>query len=327
MMIGTNSHSDDSIEKSVLSSETSYDMYDPRNNKQLDDNYNEAINPRVNSYTAPIQTQKPGPDHAQPNKVYGLPEYDQQAFELSFRNEGFRDNSNYGGLGNSMGTILTTGEETPIIHHTDVEDANSDYYGNASTLPIRSRGENLSFLNELKQRLPEYEPLPNQSPGHSTFLKPAVPSNISQVSTASTVPYEQKIDRLNFSGPSGKKMPTPHYHTPELRHPDRDAPTALPPPVPEVRRPDSYIKAVKKTNTRDYVIPTTLFNDRPRTVYEASGDSEFPSSTADFPSPTTHYSRSKSEALLETNFDEEVGVNGPLTADSRSYSQPLETAM
>lgn len=38
------------------------------------------------------------------------------------------------------------------------------------------------------------------------------------------------------------------------------------------------------------------------------------------------HTRSRSEALLETNFDFEDSP-APITEDSRSYSQPLETAM
>lgn len=48
----------------------------------------------------------------------------------------------------------------------------------------------------------------------------------------------------------------------------------------------------------------------------------------DSPTPEL-YHRSKSEALLETNFDFDDSESSPLpmTEASRSYSQPLETAM
>ncbi|GBP08366.1 Protein bark beetle, partial [Eumeta japonica] len=66
-------------------------------------------------------------------------------FELSYRNEGFRDNSTYSGTrNNSISTSIA--EDTPIIHQTDMEETGSDYYGNASTLPIRhDPNENLAF--------------------------------------------------------------------------------------------------------------------------------------------------------------------------------------
>lgn len=56
---------------------------------------------------------------------------------------------------------------------------------------------------------------------------------------------------------------------------------------------------------------------RPKPIYESSNENNRPNT----------YSRSKSEALLETNFDEDIFDPAPITADSRSYSQPLETAM
>ena len=66
--------------------------------------------------------------------------------------------------------------------------------------------------------------------------------------------------------------------------------------------------------------PNGLFDDRPNMMETNFDEPE--------PKPKT---RSKSEALLETNFDyfepSEPVYNHPLTESSRSKSQPLETAM
>jgi len=322
----------DSMDKSVLSSETSYDIYDNKNqtlseytnpHQQRNDqvqptthqhtSYNEALNSKFGGYANPRENIPPK------TKVYGIPEYSQPGFELAYRNEGFRDNSTYSGTrNNSVSTNLN--DEMPIIHHIDptMDDNGSDYYGNSSTLPLRDKGGNLSFLNELKQRLPEYEPLANQSPGHSSFLpsykSQSKPHEISN--SSSTLPFDQKIDKMNFTAPIEKL---------ETRKPEgyEEQP---------IRRPDSYYTAVRSTLP---IEPRQVTNNRPRTLYEASGE--------DLPSPppvhrqTKAYSRSKSEALLETNFDFDTGKDGdddstnampqPLKADNRSYSQPLETAM
>uniref|UniRef100_A0A7G3AYY4 Putative scavenger receptor n=1 Tax=Lutzomyia longipalpis TaxID=7200 RepID=A0A7G3AYY4_LUTLO len=283
----------DSIEKSALSSETSYDMYDTQNNgaqseysRKAPQGYgNEFLSNKYGEY-ANQKAQRN--ETAKTPKVYGLPQYEPQGFELSYRNEGFRDNSTFSGTRqNSISTTIN--EDTPIIQQVDPDETGSDYYGNSSTLPLRHRDENLSFLSELKTRLPDYEPLPRQSPSHSSFL-PAPPT-----------PPTQSQKTFTPAGPDG-------YHQPQIRRPDY--------PPPEVKRPESYYTAMKAA--RDSQMPPQgLPVSRPRTVYEPSGDERVPSKT---------YSRSKSEALLETNFDE--GPSSPtLKPDNRSYSQPLETAM
>lgn len=292
------------MDKSVLSSDTSYDTYDPTQR------YNDiALYPK--KYSPPDTPQKPV-------KVYGIPvpttpsPTDPNNFELSYKNEGFRDNSTiYTNTtrNNSVGTALNE-EDTPIIGQVD--DNGSDYYGNSSTLPMREKPDNLAFLSELKTRLPEYE-APRNYFGHSSFLPPHLQqqqepqSNISQ---ASTLPYDHKIDRFNFTPPLEEpKLP------PQPRRPD-----AYVVPPPEVKRPDSYAKALY-ANPRDSVFQKNI-SDRPKTVYEAAEEAR------PRPQPVkSNYSRSKSEALLETNFDEEIPPPGQLTSDARSHSQPLETAM
>ncbi|XP_055710937.1 protein bark beetle [Phlebotomus papatasi] len=285
----------DSIEKSALSSETSYDMYDQQNGASSE--YSARKGP--NSYGNDFLANKYGEyanQKAQRNeipktpKVYGLPQYEPQGFELAYRNEGFRDNSTFSGTRqNSISTTIN--EDTPIIQQVDPDEAGSDYYGNSSTLPLRHRDENLSFLSELKTRLPDYEPLPRQSPSHSSFL-PSPPS-----------PPTQSQKTFAPAASDG-------YHRPQIRRPDFTV------PPPEIKRPESYYTAMR-TARDSQVPPQALPTNRPRTVYEPSGDERVPSKT---------YSRSKSEALLETNFDEE-STSPTLKPDNRSYSQPLETAM
>lgn len=301
----TSNGSIDSMDKSVLSTDNSFTEYGSQNHYVLGDLSNQQP-----MHTATIKS----PKYAEPNvkrsptkvqepKSYGLPEYN-QGFELAYRNEGFRDNSTYSGTrNNSVSTNLN--EDTPIIHHIETDDVGSDYYGNSSTLPLRNKNDNLAFLTDLKHRLPDYETLSNPSPTHSSFL-PSPPDPPPGNSS-----YNRKIDRMQFSPPP--PVPTPgksEYQEPIVRRP-----TAVPPPTPppNVHRPASYLTAVKGPA---YSVPTSqIAASRPKTVYEAADDN------------TRNYSRSKSEALLETNFDVVESDPPQLTADSRSHSQPLETAM
>lgn len=344
----------DSMDKSVLSSEASYDIYEVQQQQQHQDKvghngngaptngYNDILTPKFNEYLNLRNSSKKKSVTPPESKANGLPEYeserDSQGFELSFRNEGFRDNSTFTTRNNSIGTNIN--EDTPIIHQTDVEDTGSDYYGNSSTLPIRAKGESLSFLTELKNRLPEYErmPPPQSSSGHTSFLPSPPdppydpPPSSSSISSSS---FGKKIDNMKFSPKSTPSPPVIHeYQKPEIRRP---APAlsskSNSPPAKDVRRPDSYYTAMR--SARDSRMPPQVQPPqppipvpRPRPVYEASGD--------DRPA----YSRSKSEVLLETNFDSQKNSKNsnndsnnslpptiPLSSDSRSYSQPLETAM
>lgn len=293
----------ESMDKSVLSSQTSFGEYDVNPNPQ----------PRFNEYSVQPAKRYSPPDTPQKTKVYGLPPTPPvpiDSFELSFRNDGFRDNSTiYTNTtrNNSIGTAIN--EDTPIIHQVDNEEYGSDFYGNASTLPMRAKGDNLSFLNELKNRLPEYEaPSLRDSSGHSSFL-PAnqeVNSNNSQ----SSMPYDKKIDNMVFTPPK----PAQRNEPAKTRRPN-----AFIAPPPDIRRPDSYMKAVKKT-PRDSIIPKSEYG-RPKTLYESSQEPQRPS----VPPPAQPYTRSKSEALLETNFDEAVPPTNLLSPENRSHSQPLET--
>lgn len=352
----------DSMDKSALGSVNSYDIYDTQNSQtggggavsgglsRMDTitpattpGYNDLLSSKYNEYAANKnggpQKKLVTPQHSTEPKMYGLPEYNAQGYELAYRNEGFRDTSTYGGgtRTNSVSNYLN--EETPIIHQIDAmgaaEETGSDYYGNSSTLPLRAKGDNSSFLSELKHKLPEYEKLPAHKPA-STFL-PAAPPD----------PVRHNIDGYSASvTPSNKgytiqiNSPTKNeYQQPEIRRPPPSSsfgrPTPPPPPVPvqDVRRPQSYYTAMRSARESKQPSPPPIppplspiinspATNRPKAVYEASDDDRH------LPrSGSGKYARSKSEALLETNFDEDTSPPNPLTSDSRSYSQPLETAM
>lgn len=334
------------------------------------------------------------------------------SFELAYRNEGFRDNSTYGAntRSNSVSNYLNTTDDVPIIHQVDgpsgggnssepFGDNHSDYYGNSSTLPLRNRGvsDQLSFLSELKHKLPEYEKLPTLQQQNS-FL-PAAPPDPSAKPTS-----KSGYTKQTNSNASSPRMATHEYHQPEIRRPidvsdqHHYQPPPLPPPynnsavrsIPQShssqlpvsnassdqRRPESYFAAMR--SQRDSTMPGSIFaggrskhsqhsqsNDpppdsprcsppmsppsppppppthmRPKTVYVGGGDGNGNDDNNFEPlsdGRRSTYSRSKSEALLETNFDDvhdaagTGGVSGsipmPLSNESRSHSQPLETAM
>jgi len=293
----------DSMDKSVLSSETSYGDYDTNPNPT-----------RYNEYSAQPTKRYSPPTAQKPVTKYGVPPTPPidaiNSFELSYRNDGFKDTSTiYTNTTRNNSVSTNINEDTPIIHQVDNDndEYGSDYYGNASTLPIRAKGENLSFLTELKHRLPEYE-APRINSGHSSFLTPQSPDPPSNISNSSTLPYDQKVDTFTFTPPK----PRERNGVTNVRRPD-----AYIAPPPDIRRPDSYMKAIKP---RESIIPKSEYG-RPKTLYESSNEPERPP----VPSPPQPYHRSKSEALLETNFDDDEPPINLLTADNRSHSQPLET--
>lgn len=179
----------DSIEKSTYSSSLddnqSYEVYEPNN-----------PNPQSFSYNPTIEY------HKSPSKFdsqYAKP----STFDLAYKNEGFRDtstfatNSNYQSAAESVQDDST--EESPIMN-TESEGISfppSEYYNN-DTLPLRSdksdstldlkkdiedynNGYNpsysrdrppRSFLEELKNKLPQKPPTPpKRSPTYSEQLE------------------------------------------------------------------------------------------------------------------------------------------------------------
>lgn len=131
-------------------------------------------------------------------------------------------------------------------------------------------------------------------------------------------------DTLPLSNTSEKSDPSGHfYHNPSNQFLN-ELSSKLPRREPEV--PERHY-ARSMSYTPDYHLMDSkqpideYFDDRPHSdVLETDFDE---------PEPKPKI-RSKSEALLETNFDyepDEVVHNYPMTHASRSKSQPLETAM
>lgn len=290
----------DSMDKSVISSNISLGGYDPQiiqHKPVAQKNKYSPTNSDMMIKTAP-----------------NTPQYDAygNAFELSYRNEGFRDNSTFNTRNNSYGTNLN--DDTPIVHHTDMDDTVSDYYGKSSTLPIRQQNENLQFLTELKNQLPEYEQL--NSMKNNGFM-----------ATAKSPSHEQAPSSFDsFTGGASRKPTSSKSNSPKDENGKKIArkPGDYAQPIRLIdhdgRRPDSYYTAMQ--NSRDsrtlHYKPTATVVKRPKAVYESS---------AVYDRPIINV-RSKSEALLEANFDDTATTLEPqMKSDSKSYSQPMETAM
>ena len=335
----------ESIDKSVLSSEASFEPFENHRNGEKSEyqtpkkSQNEYVTStvRLGSSQAPQRVATIGSaSKASASRgraaVAAWSEHKPSDFELSYRNEGFRDNSTYSGTrNNSISNSIT--EDTPIIHQTDIEETGSDYYGNANTLPLRhDPTENLAFLSELKKTIPEQQrtsTISDRPP--SSFLPPTnnTPSPTTQQmprgnnsTLADSLTYEQKIDNLNFSSLA------------ELRsHNNSQVSNATSlggQPAEPFRRPDSYLTAVganrlsrpvsSLAKTPKYDTPTAnVASRRPKTVYESDDNTN-----KSIPSHA-YQQRSRSEALLETDLDID---NAPtIDTNGRSHSQPLETSM
>lgn len=305
----------DSMDKSVISSNPSLGGYDPQNMQQRYVIQKSKYSPTNSDGST---AKKPS---TYEQKLTNAPSYDtygqQSAFELAFRNEGFRDNSSFNTRNNSYVTNIN--DDTPIVHHTDhadMDDTVSDYYGKQNTLPINQRNnDNLSFLSELKSQLPEYEQL---NSAHSSFLPSSndpSPNSFqsftqekkSNTSSASHSPKsDTELPKLAAAATTKKVN---DYAQPNIRLIDHDT-----------RRPNSYYTAMQ--NSRD---SKNISNNpspgsrRPKAVYQ--------SSNGGYDKPIINL-RSKSEALLESNFEDTAATLGPqMKSDNKSYSQPMETAM
>jgi len=322
----------DSMDKSVLSSEAgSFEGYEqkPHYNEYVNQNALRPAQPAQDHQSHKVATISKASGHRARAAAAAAAALEPDAFELSYRNEGFRDNSTYGDNTRANSISTSVAEDTPIIHHTDqeIDEGGSDYYGNASTLPLRTEGgtpagrrgqPGLAFLSELKQNLPEY-----QRSSHSSFMP--------HRSSGDSLPFDQKLDQFNYSTESSLYRPAPAVPSSQQATPA------------DMRRPDSYYTAVRssKAPVSHYRTPRPLAQPpaapnvapaggpaqrRPKTVYQTASEESSPTT----PSPLTNqYHRSKSEALLETDFDGDGGSVGlqPLQTNGRSHSQPLETAM
>ena len=299
----------DSMDKSVISSNPSIGGgYDNQNMQQRYVTQKSKYSPTNSDSSAA----KKGVGSAYDQKPTNTPSYDPygQGFELSYRNEGFRDNSLFNTRNNSYGTNIN--DDTPIVHHTDMDDSVSDYYGKSSTLPMNPRNnDNLSFLSELKQQLPEYEQL---NSGHSSFLtspaneqSPNSFQSFSQQpdkkSTTSNASHSSKLDQ---TVKTDAKKPN-DYAQPNIRLIDHDG-----------RRPGSYYTAMQNARDSKNIANISSPSRRPKAVYQSS---------LGYDKPVINI-RSKSEALLEANFDESAAtLDQKMKSDNKSASQPMETAM
>lgn len=249
------------MEKSAYSSSLddnqSYEVYESHN-----------PNPTSFSFSPTIEY------HKSPAKFEN--QYARPTFDLSFKNEGFRDNStfatnsNYQSRAESVQDDLT--EESPIMDKSSeiTSYPPSDYY-NTDTLPLRNnqsdstldlkrgiheinKAYDYNLMQELKNKLPQ-----KQKP-------PTPPRKYSPT-------YSEQLGNMGY---------TPDYNTTALAHPHQS---------------------------------------------ENLLQTDFDEPAKPKPKP-----RSKSEVLLETNFDYmppsgSPQFNQPISDVSRSRSQPLETAM
>lgn len=311
----------DSVEKNQFNSSIednqSYDVY-------------EAHNPNPVS-AAPMQHstfKKESPKYSLPI-TNSIP-----LFDVSFKNDGFKD-STLPSHNPSMNTLLT--EETPIIHHREGDFSqdttfrddetmtpHSDlHYYNSDTLPLRGNigksddtlvikqeieddnkfynqygtpmyGEQpkLSFLKELKHRIPE--------PPSATQTQP---TSFGQRKNIAGIYFN--LNYIRYSPEISVFLLILHFSIGDKFYEDN-----LPsPPLP------SHYESVR-SNNNPLPVP-----------FNGNHGYALPDPVSKMPK-----SRSKSEALLETNFDvDDNEVNGniqqPITEASRSKSQPLETSM
>lgn len=323
-----NNGSIDSMEKSTFNSSIednqSYDVFEAHNlNPSGYSTYSAStVNNPVHEYTNPLP--KPTQNYpAKPQNQYSTP----GSFGLAYKNEGFRDNSTFTSKNNSafqsraesVQDGAAANEETPIIHSSlDAQDdtyTTSDYY-NTDTLPLHSAMGKSDSTLDLKRDLDDD-------------------------GAKYDVPYGYEPQKMNFLQELKSKMP--HNEDSILDQTSyMDLPTPPDPPRGEQRnyRQNGGQTSYQNGAQTSYPNYNPTFNPDYNTVGLSNGSpyldrpqSSVLETNLDSMTPVKSMpkSRSKSEALLETNFDcdepEEQGFGLPLTESSRSKSQPLETAM
>lgn len=234
---------------------------------------------------------------------YSVPQNNNRPFNLAYRNEGYRDNAGASGVP-SFNTVAT--EEIPIIHHpgglvspqdddTLSPTSDSQYY-NSDTLPLR---------------------------GYDKF--------------DDTIALKRDLEREGkITGPYG----TPNFggqpklsFLMELRSKMPDEPQLG--SAPKTTFGQRHNVADQQQYFEDNLpraphIPAYPYDlGQQISSYDSSPRSS--STELETPSPPIHKNRSKSEALLETNFEfddnERMSPIHQLSEAHRSHSQPLETAM
>ncbi|KAL4715552.1 hypothetical protein ACJJTC_009178 [Scirpophaga incertulas] len=231
---------------------------------------------------------------------YSIPQSNNRPFNLAYRNEGYRENSTPSEAP-STNTVMT--EEIPIIHHPggvrSQEDdtlsphSDSQYY-TSDTLPLRGQDksrDNEALKRELEKEGKIYGPYgaPNYGGQPKLSFLMELRSRMPEQPMPGSTPTTTFGQRNNVTDRQ-------QYFEDNLPSP--------PPPL--------------------YQYDTTLSDNIPS--YDSSPQDL--SGEFDTPTPELHH-RSKSEALLETNFDFDDSESSPLPISEahRSHSQPLETAM
>ncbi|XP_072396976.1 protein bark beetle isoform X1 [Diabrotica undecimpunctata] len=251
----------DSMEKSAYSSsidETqSYDVYESHN-----------PNPTAFSFTPTIEY------HKSPARYENQPT--RPTFDLSFKNEGFRDNSTFASNSNYQSRADSvvqdeSSEESPIMDKSDITSYPPSEYYNTDTLPLNNKsdstlnlkrgieesnkGYDYSLMQELKNKLPQKKP-------------PTPPRKYSPT-------YSDQLGNMQFS---------PDYNTIGLAHPSETRSqsaslleTDFDEPVPPKPKP--------KTRARSEVLLETNFDYTP------------PGGSPQFNEPLSDASRSRSQPL------------------------------
>ncbi|XP_034245120.1 protein bark beetle isoform X3 [Thrips palmi] len=214
------------------------------------------------------------------------------AFDLSFRNEGFRDNSTFASRDNSLWQS-TAGSE---LGGGQSPSEGADYLTNASTLPL-----NTSFA------------MTDSTLGVDVAVTPAYSSEATYRPTDTPDPYYDHRERLREVSES--------YFDPK-GSPKNFYSTAKPTPEPFYQ------------STSGSSEPMYNLQERPKSSHMVlESNLDIAANENGLPTPPHPPSRSKSEVLLETNFDVYVPPSSKpsntsaMTPASRSKSQPLETAM
>lgn len=243
----------DSMEKSTYTSSIednqSYDIYEAHN-----------PNPSGFAYNPTIQY------HKSPSKFdsqkYNIPT---SAYDLAFKNEGFRDNSTFASNSNYQSRAESTvNEEVPIIQSESATNSSyppSEYY-NMDTLPL-SDASTLNLKQEITKsngyafNKPDINKLPQSD--YSNIMDLPTPPDPPQTLSYSPT-YSEKLENINYS---------PDYNIVALEHPkerprsaniletDLEEPV-ITKPVPKAR---SKSEALLETNF-DYPEPQTspVFN-------------------------------------------------------------------
>lgn len=307
----------DSMEKSTFNSSIddtqSYDIFEAHNPNP---NYSYS----THEYTNPIPKQPSYP--TKPQNQYSTP----GSFGLSYKNEGYRDNSTFTSRNNSafqsraesIHDTTITNEETPIIHSSlEAQDdpyTPSEYY-NTDTLPMNSTFNKSDSTLDLKREVDENNTKYENGYGYQPQTQPHSMNFLIELKSRMPNTQKEELNQTSYMDlPSPPDPPKGEYNQ-----------NGLPQPSHYMYTPDYNTVALSSEGP---YTETPTYPERPQSanILETNLDNVTPTR----PMPK---SRSKSEALLETNFDyveaednNEV-FTSPLTTASRSKSQPLETAM